>query len=54
MNALHLGKIERNEPDRGRMQPLGPAPTAAAIARAVESLAADGLVTASRVPRSDG
>jgi A/G-specific adenine glycosylase len=37
-----------------RMKGLTPAPTAAAIARAVESLAADGLVTASRVPRSDG
>jgi A/G-specific adenine glycosylase len=37
-----------------RMNGLTPAPTAAAIARAVASLAADGLVTASRVPRSDG
>jgi len=37
-----------------RMKGLTPAPSADAIARAVESLAADGLVTASRVPRSDG
>jgi A/G-specific adenine glycosylase len=36
-----------------RMKGVTP-PSAAAIARAVESLAADGLVTASRVPRSDG
>jgi A/G-specific adenine glycosylase len=38
----------------GRMKGLSPAPSAAAVVRAVESLAADGLVTASRVPRSDG
>ena len=37
-----------------RMRHVTPAPTAAAIARAVESLAADGLVPASRIPRSDG
>ncbi|HWW08793.1 MAG TPA: A/G-specific adenine glycosylase [Candidatus Acidoferrales bacterium] len=37
-----------------RLRRLTPAPTAGAIARAVESLVADGLVTASRVRRSDG
>ena len=37
-----------------RLQRLTPTLSAAAITRAVESLAADGLVPASRIPRSDG